>query len=114
MSLNWDVSNVENFKEKKGPVLDSLIWLTMEIGIPEFTEKNVDQVYARTHAVESVLGSYMRQHDEETGKTTDRPFTKEDIRNYIGLCTNASSLTVAGFKKRMVSRIALNHLGKAW
>ena len=56
MSLNWDITTIENAKElcwveeeedgeivtKLNPITDCLIWATLFIGMREITKKNLD------------------------------------------------------------------------
>src|SRR4051812_47317628 len=98
MSLNWDITKVENSSElcyivppvewnvppamlyEDGTMLNpktkALIFLTMHTGIAVITEENAAEFYARSNVIERLLG--------ETN-----PITFEDVKAHIGLRTNA-------------------------
>lgn len=64
MSLNWNITNVENWKKKqkskkKNSVLNMLIWATMIIGVGNITKKNYKKFYARLTAYEHLHGAFM-------------------------------------------------------
>ena len=111
MSLNWDLTKIKNYEElcwkkdeddtvRLNVVTDSLIWLTMAIGIGKITEENAPEVYGRIAAYEKLFGSFMIQFDNN-GK--QRVYiTPEDVNNHIGLSTNVSKETEASFRKRIV------------
>lgn len=68
------------------PVTESLIFKTMSVGIGEITEANAAEFYARVHLVEQIDGPSM------FGMPEGRPdtITVEDVRQHIGLQTNAT------------------------
>jgi len=102
MSLNWDATKVENFEEKfyekcgdeqrvKGSA-EAMIFSTMFLGINTITEKNVEDFFVRMNMWERTFGN-LRTHSEK--------FSLEEIREYIGLHTNASPMTKTQFRKRL-------------
>ena len=111
MSLNWDLTKIKNYEElcweknedgtsRLNVVTDSLIWLSMAIGIGRITEENAPEVYGRIAAYEKLFGSFMIKFDDN-GK--QRVFvTPEDVSNHIGLSTNVGKETEASFRKRIV------------
>jgi hypothetical protein len=104
MSLNWNVSGIENHDEicwftadadypdhgmEKGkqylaPLTNAFIWHSLNTGIGTITEANAAEVFARISFVESLYGASLRKD----GK--DRPITIEDVQAHVGLYTNAS------------------------
>ena len=70
MSLNWTIEQVRNWQEvRKNVVLnnavDSMIWMTMAIGINEITDENREEVYLRIKLMEGAKGlSYSYSKDQ--------------------------------------------------
>jgi hypothetical protein len=93
MALNWDAKKAANWKligdaEKE----KSLVFGTMTFGINPITEENHEE-YFRRHAAFYRAKGYP-------------PFLAlADIRNAIGLSTNASRLSNAAWKKRLLEVI---------
>lgn len=93
MSLNWDVSKIENNKEVcftgegenrcLDPVTNTLIWYTLCLGIGEISEKTVDEFYIRMNLFDRLSTGPM--HWEAAGY---RSITLEELRQHIGLHTN--------------------------
>ena len=83
-----------NTYQMKGE-LQTLIWLTMNIGINEITKKNYKKFYNRLHFLENQLpsGAYLTYADEPY------PYTMEMVEELIGLKTNATNLTKSKFIK---------------
>ena len=80
------------------PVTDTLIWLTITIGINHISEKNVEEFIARVAETEALLGASMSKW-EEGGPMIPRPVTAEEIRAHIGLRTNASPKTKTAWRR---------------
>ena len=111
MALNWNIADIKDYKEKchikikegeRGYVegetnyrlhdmIDRLIWRTIHIGIREITEKNCEQFYSRCKLFEIVY----------LGSPDYKYTTLEDIKNHIGLWTNASTYTKSQFVKNL-------------
>ena len=92
MSLNYDFSKVsehEKLHEDKNEwqLTDTLIWLTMAVGIREITEKNYVEFYSRLHFLEKLEGTFVNAD----GKP--RYYTIEDVKRRIGLSTNVTNYT---------------------
>ena len=108
MSLDWYVEEIENFEElvwlpnddgetfHLNPVTNTLIWMTISVGMNEITKKNWPVFYGRVAALEGYGGS--------TG------ITAKDVEAHIGLGTNASEMTAAAFEKKMLRVVE----GKSW
>lgn len=113
MSLNWDISKVKDFNElyikgtwknddefvvdEKGSDkklnyrTETLIWLTMTIGIGQITEKNYKEFLKRIALYEKLNGNFFR----------NRPYSLEDIERNIGLRTNVSNEPFGKWIKRI-------------
>ena len=81
---------------KMPDVLNSLIWITMSIGMNSITEKNWEDFYTRMKLL-GVDRNLLRR-DEDGNYTI--PISAEDVRDHIGLHTNASSKTKTQFLKQ--------------
>jgi len=111
MPLNYDYSRVKESTKTWEPdgtfnkdgepmgkmpeVLNSLIWITMSIGMNSITEKNWKDFYTRM----KLLGAdrNLLRIDEDGNYTI--PISAKEVRDHIGLHTNASSLTKSAFLK---------------
>lgn len=111
MSLDWDLTKIKNCKEvcwekdengndKLNPVTESLIWLTMGIGIGSITEDNESDFYCRVVMYEKLFGTMLSYWKDS--KKISVPITPEDVHSHIGLRTNVSKDTDASFRKRIV------------
>lgn len=106
MSLDWNVSKVENhstvcFDEEMNirPVTKALVFLTELIGIPVITDENQYEFFQRCRLYEKHNGARMWQVDpDDSNKQVERWIGLGDIRSHIGLRTNARRLTAAKFK----------------
>ena len=101
MSLNWNITNVENWKKKqkskkKSANLNALIWATLIIGVGNITKKNYKKFYARLTAYEHLHGTFMYKGN--------KPYyiTLEDVEEWIGLHTNAGDCSAAEFERRLM------------
>lgn len=116
MSLNWNLKKIKDHEklcwvpchEVKGnvrlnSVTEVLIWLSLEIGLDEITEKNYKEFFIRVSLAEKLFGTYLfNPRDGDVHEP--RPITLEDIKSHIGLDTNASNMTKTAFHKRMIDR----------
>jgi hypothetical protein len=111
MSLDWNLTKINNNIEvcweknedgtdKLNPVTESLIWLTMGIGMGSITEDNQSDFYCRVAMYEKLFGTMLSYWKDS--KKVSVPITPEDINNHIGLTTNVSKDTDAAFRKRIV------------
>lgn len=111
MSLDWNLTKINNNTEvcweknedgtdKLNPVTESLIWLTMGIGMGSITEDNQSDFYCRVAMYEKLFGTMLSYWKDS--KKVSVPITPEDINNHIGLTTNVSKDTDASFRKRIV------------
>jgi len=88
--------------QMKGEI-QTLIFLTMNIGINEITKKNYKRFYNRLHFLENQLpsGAYLTYAGEPY------PYTMEMIEDLIGLKTNATNLTKSKFIKNSTQHTEL-------
>lgn len=110
MGLNWSVEKVKDretvcFYQKDGEQYlkaktESLIFYSMSCGYSSITEKNVATVAARVLAMERIFGASVTN-----GDGTKAPITVQDIKDHIGLSTNASNETEASWRKRMMDNL---------
>ena len=112
---NIDGKNIydhPNDPEKWHPVAEALAFVTMTIGIGSITEKNADKFFERLSLYQAVTGPLIRY-----GDGTKTYITLEDVKDYIGMTTNASNYGDAQWKKRIIeiaSRYPANNHGKAF
>ena len=97
MSLNYELGQIENWQElKDGPawgITECTIWAAMICGVPVLDAKTLNRFYKRVHAWETAMG---------TINTTGEPITYGDLKRRLGLRTNASSMTDADWRKKLV------------
>ena len=101
LTFDWTNTDLSTESENDCVLADSLVWLTMGIGMNEITEANAREFYARASFYEKVNGPYRFHIDPETNQRVNDYFTVEDIVRAIGLKTNASLMTKAKFYKHM-------------
>jgi len=82
-------------------ILDSLIWITMTVGMSSITEKNWKDFYTRMKLIGADRN--LLRKDEDGNYTV--PISAEEVRDHIGLMTNASTMTKAEFLKHAYSCI---------
>lgn len=108
MPLTWDITKCADGAliktDAEWPVTEACIFLTVGIGIGEWTEANAAEVYGRVHLMEAIYGAMVRTMPakaEKGARPVDRFLTPEDIRRRIGLRTNVGKPeTRASFLKR--------------
>jgi hypothetical protein len=93
MSLDWDISEVENNDEIKADgspwvTTETLIWLTMAVDMGEITEENHEEFFTRVSIWETIHGPSMHKWNKETEEREPMPMTLEDVERRIGLNTN--------------------------
>lgn len=116
MSLNWNVSNIENsesvcffthhnedgeLRRRLTQSTESLIFLTMVVGLGRITESNYKEFYKRIALFERLRGC-VRVKKSDSGKFVDDPYTLEDIRQHIGLTVNVSDEKPDAWRKRIL------------
>lgn len=100
MSLDFNFSKCKDLELVRSESLltDMVIWATMAVGIRELTKANAQEFYDRVHLQEKKYGTYLNQD----GKP--RPITLEDVKNRIGLYTNAGTFGRREFEKRLAKK----------
>ena len=119
MSLNWTIGNIKDYKElwvcinpevenkddkryELDGLTESLIYASMVLGFNQLTEQNVEQIYSRNcFAYKFGLGAGTMVKGED-GKWKEKEPSLDDFKRRIGLTTNASVLTAAAFKKKVI------------
>lgn len=115
MSLNFDLKAVktrlgearyeevttslieENNAKQWHTVTNSLIWLSMGVGLGRITEDNIKEWSFRLALIEKIDGPSIQFND---GRKVS--ITEEDLRNHIGLSTNVSDEKRAAWVKRAI------------
>jgi len=79
--------------------LNMLIFIcSMFSGIPDVDEFNIDRLAERIEFLECVNKStYLKTYNPKMKRSENRPFTKEMIREFIGLRTQGQKLTKTQF-----------------
>lgn len=119
MSLDWNLENIEDYEnicwevnEKTGekymnPITHSLIFATISVGISEITQDNVAEFYNRTILTANVYGEPINEFPEEGG-IVRRNYTFEEVKQHIGLSTNASHYSDKEFMEKVNNAQAQN------
>jgi len=100
MALTYDLTAIPNHEERcyeqrddglyLNPVTEHLIWASLNTGIGSITTKNYHEVWRRLRMWSHVLDGR-------------KPYvTAEDVRNHIGLSTNASRKTKHQFHSHVI------------
>jgi hypothetical protein len=103
MPLTWDVSacaDVDKVTDTEWGITNTLILMTMSIGMGQITEKNAAEVYTRLRFLDKLYGPPMRSHNTETDEWGEQSFTPQMVRDRIGLRCNVSLETRAAFMRR--------------
>ena len=109
MALHFNYENVvnkdvvctdPNDPDKYHPVFNALIWLSMICGYNQITKKTYAKVYERIAMYEQVSGTFLSRSDDD-GKPVPVRITEDDVQMYIGMTTNASTLTDAQWVKKI-------------
>lgn len=122
MSLDWNVSNIENYRDKcyiedgvaengekmyrLNGTTEALIWSTMLIDMGEITEKNAQEFYSRIHIWEALNVPMII-------RTDSKGISPKDVYDHIGLKTNVNTTTFAKWRTR-VMKSAVEDAGQAW
>lgn len=116
MAIHWNIENCENLprvENKKGSAVpeltDTLIYATVIVGVNPITEKNYMTMYRRMTALEVISGRGLisgPKYSAGRGPSGDGVGIRPDqIKMHIGLSTNASPLSDAAFRKKLVDII---------
>lgn len=104
MPLHYDLTDVKADWKSDAiwPVTNTLIHATMVVEMGFITKANWETFYSRCHMIETMYGAWLMAHEGEELKP--RPMTPKDIRDHIGLGTNASTVSDAKFKAHIFRR----------
>jgi hypothetical protein len=83
------------------PILQTMVFLTMNIGINKITNRNKDKVLGRINFIESLTNPVMRLNGEP------HPFDMDMVESCVGLTTNASTMTKSQFIKAQTQFLEL-------
>lgn len=100
MSLDFETSKCNPPLPKDAndnSLREVLIFGSITTGIPDITEKNYKEVFARLHLAEKVYGAYRVR----SAKKGPQPvyLKLSEVKRWIGLHTNVSTMTRAQFLK---------------
>ena len=123
MALTWDLTKINDYdnvcwnQDDEGnntlnPTTESLIWLSMGIGMNSINEKNADEFYSRVCIYEKMFNS-MRSMVNDDNKIERIFVTPEEVYAHIGLRTNATSYTPAQFRKNICDH-AMNDASRSF
>lgn len=96
MSLNWNGTKVQGWKEIPDPERDAIIWLTMAVDIGNITEKNWREFAYRLRIYQELFGAYW------TVGGKPEFVTDAHVKRMVGLTTNVSDKTRTQWSKRMM------------
>ena len=110
MALSWDIGKCENHKglwvdagdkrRKLDARTESLVFLTMAVGLDAITEPNYREFFCRIRMLEKMSGAFFVGDADK-----DNFFTLEHIKRRIGLVTNATAKTQARFYKGLMDTL---------
>ena len=112
MSLQWSLVKIENNQElcwcpadeDSGKTMQSLTYVlinaTIVVGIYEITEKNYKEFFVRLRMSEMSTGPYLTYPNGEINL-----ITLANVKEHIGLSTNATQLSLTEFKNNLFAQI---------
>jgi len=117
MALNWDITKVYRHKNlyRKETIMNeavfklkepfnTIIILTITVGINNITEENHLQFYNRVNLIEKLYGPLF--YKSTSKKPVAKYVTVEDVKRMIGLKTNAANISKAKFLKNQLSNFS--------
>jgi hypothetical protein len=118
MPLTWNVEkckNVDKIINKGGDenspnaiewcITEKLIWMSMSCGYYQITKKNYEEIWFRISLQETYDGNHIGKWSKKHKCLIDYYITLEDVKNRIGLHTNASSATTKQFFNKLLKDI---------
>ena len=106
MSLNWDLTKIENSEDlcwkpsktdigkvEMSGVTEVLIWGTMIVSLGKITANNYKDFHRRLIEFQVVTGNGMLSATTADGERTNRMPTLQEVKAHIGLSTNVSPKT---------------------
>lgn len=116
MSLNWDVTKVENYSEnfpdvvngedrQWNPTTMALVWAAIPCAWGwAITEANYREIFVRLHMYEHTRGA-MRSQTGPDGKAEEVFFTLKEVQGHIGMSVNVSEESKTKFGSKLVKMI---------
>jgi hypothetical protein len=92
-------------ERRLNPVTQTIVFATMNVGMPRITEKNADVFFARVRLWEKLMGA--GTHDAHLNEIL---VSASDVREHIGLFTNASSMTNTQFRTRLFEHAMASYM----
>lgn len=113
MSLNYDISQVPNWrrklKSKNGRVVfETLLFTFHVIGVNRVTGDAVDEIEERLIRYQRVFGPLLTRI-VKNGNKTPVAITRNDLRKWIGMKTNISPMSNSAFD-RHIRKLAKKHV----
>jgi hypothetical protein len=116
MALHWNIKNCKDLEEIKSKeewgTTNTLIWLTIPVGLGNITEDNWKEFLFRIRVMEKLSGPFLHQFipntdPPEDGKGTQVPiyFTPKMVKKRIGLYTNVSDETRSAWMKNRMKHL---------
>lgn len=118
MSLNFDYKKVANweaasthpcFPDEWHPIGNALVWMSMVCGYGEITQRNAVKIAQRLMEYQAVKGPLLEYTTpDENGERASRKLYIDlpEVQRYIGLCTNASTMTDREWNKKLLDIVA--------
>jgi len=118
MSLNFDYKQVADWEAASThplypddwhPIGNALVWSSMVCGYSTITEKNAKRIAQRLMEYQMVSGPLVEYtvSDEPGSRSTRSLYIDEpEVRRYIGLRTNASTMTDREWNKKLLDIIS--------
>lgn len=113
MSLHWNLEQIEDhesvcFYEEDGelvmhPVTQTLIFMTVAVGMGSITAQNAPEFAARLDMLQKLDGPMMNRMSDD-GERETFPLTTGDVIAHIGLVTNVAIETRTKWLSRTVKR----------
>lgn len=108
MSLNFDVSGIENYRElttleredgrlEWHPITSAIVYLSLGVGLQRITKSNWKKWFARCRLHEKAFGPMLISRGER--HEGELYITPEEVQAHIGLSTNVSDKTDAEWRK---------------
>tara|TARA_Y100000310_G_C20627686_1_gene786876 strand:- start:390 stop:857 length:468 start_codon:yes stop_codon:yes gene_type:complete len=93
-------------QQRMSPITSAIIFGTMTIGLNAVTEKNFDDFHDRMIIVQTVYDTVMiMERSGPDDPFVKRPISYTELRQHIGLTTNATSMTKREFKEQIMKNL---------
>ena len=114
MSLNFDLTGIENYKElcwepthrggdRLNPITETLVFAAQIVGVADINDKTKGEFFRRLSMLEHVGGSFVQK---STPKGSVMLYiTQADVEAHVGLHTNATPRTKAQFHKMIIQTV---------